>query len=261
MNANEVRHRPESIWIPVQDAILQLAGIRMVRDHYVWVNGLNRNSTVLDLGANVGDFTAEITKSVGCRCVAVEPNSTNFSRIPSAPTVTLIHGAAWATDGVLTLFMSDDAEAHTVVVPSASEAPGRSESVEAICYQTILRRAGVSAVDLMKLDIEGAEWKFLGAMNDEDLAAIAQITVEFHDFVPSLRDYVETDSIRLRLARIGFVCVTDTRRGTYNTLFLNRNRGATSIRVRGLLALVGFLGKLRRWDNGIRRRLGLPLNG
>ena len=53
--------------------------------------------------------------------------------------------------------------------------------VPVIGFHEFLAQHGLKSVDLLKLDIEGAELELLSALTSP--SNIAQITVEFHDFM------------------------------------------------------------------------------
>ncbi len=52
-----------------------------------------------------------------------------------------------------------------------------------ITFRELRRRAGVDRIDLLKIDIEGAEIGMFDDCTDEELSSIGQITVEFHAFL------------------------------------------------------------------------------
>lgn len=95
--------------------------------------------------------------------------------------------------------------------------------VDSVTLEGFLRLAGVPRADLVKLDIEGAEFAMFEAASDETLAAIGQLTVEFHDFLdPSLEPACR--AIIARLERLGFTALRFTRQHHGDMLFLNRRR-------------------------------------
>jgi FkbM family methyltransferase len=102
------------------------------------------------------------------------------------------------------------------------DAPGAGTvQVEGVTFETLKARAQVDFVDLVKLDIEGAEFDFFDASSDADLANVGQWSVEFHDFLdPTLAPKV-AEVIR-RLEGLGFEAIVMTRRGHGDVLFLNR---------------------------------------
>ena len=74
----------------------------------------------------------------------------------------------------------------------------------------------IDANDLLKVDIEGAEWDLFDSLSDEDFAKIGQITVEFHDFVfPSMRE--RSEKIIKRLKDMGFSFISKEKHWHHGT--------------------------------------------
>ena len=71
-----------------------------------------------------------------------------------------------------------------------------------------MRRFGLQRVDVLKLDIEGAEFQVLSESPAHVLQSIGQITVEFHDFLPAWRDAKHMAGVRQRLQSLGFLAVS-----------------------------------------------------
>ncbi len=234
----------------LQAALLSWAGIRTIRDHYVWTSGLSSHSVVLDLGANVGEFSKLVTRDFGCRCVAVEPEAANFSKI-SGDRIVKLQVAAGSNDGVASLFKFSNEECHSLFLENYSRAERQgSEIVNVLSFRSILASSGASTVDLMKLDIEGGEWSFLASLTDMEIQDIRQITVEFHDFIPELRRQSRTAETRSRLGNLGFICIEDIYVGSYNTLFLNTRKVPFIVKM--LAKSVVLIGNIRNWKNGLR---------
>jgi FkbM family methyltransferase len=56
--------------------------------------------------------------------------------------------------------------------------------LDGITLETFLNTQRIELVDLLKIDIEGAEEAVFNSTRDATLCNIKQITIEFHDFVP-----------------------------------------------------------------------------
>jgi hypothetical protein len=120
-----------------------------------------------------------------------------------------------------------------------------SESVEMVTLGEFLRRASVDHIDLLKLDIEGAEIDMFNSADDRDLQSAAQITAEFHDFIyPELASAVAR--IRERMSDIGF-WVLPFSLDSSDVLFLNKKSGVSA-------AEVAYLRSVVRYGKGIVRR-------
>ena len=122
------------------------------------------------------------------------------------------------------------------------------QPVEMITLAELRRRTHAQRVDLLKLDIEGAEIDLFNACSDEELQSVMQITVEFHDFLyPELKSPVT--QIRRRMRDIGFWVLPFALDNT-NVLFINRKTDVS-------FAEFAYLRTIVRCREGALRRLRL----
>jgi hypothetical protein len=99
----------------------------------------------------------------------------------------------------------------------------RSITVEGRSLGRIIATLPAGVIDLVKMDIEGAEIAVLDSLADEHLARIAQLTVEFHgdpEFGFSLSGPVER-TLR-QLSQRGFIVIDPSRPRRRNVLLVNR---------------------------------------
>jgi FkbM family methyltransferase len=119
-------------------------------------------------------------------------------------------------------------------------------TVDGVTLPDLLARHALEHVDLLKVDIEGAELAVFETTPDHTLLACDQVSVEFHDFLdPSLAPAV-TATIR-RFGQLGFACFRGSLTERDDMLFLNprikpRNAEMLWMKVRYL------------WLRGARRR-------
>jgi len=208
----------------LQTFLIGKSSIRLVEEHYIVTSALSEKSTVFDLGANLGRFSTELAEQFHCVCVALEPAPENVARIPGHPRVRVVQGAIAGRAGTGELQLAADCTANRLIPSHERGAPSagaRSITVPLLDYPALLKRASIQKVDLLKVDVEGAEWDFFDSLTDPDLLSIGQITVEFHDFVQELGEARRTWPVYQRLLRLGFRCVEDPARGSYNVLFVH----------------------------------------
>lgn len=189
-----------------------------ISGHTFLASNLSSRSTVLDLGANRGAFASAVKQRWGCRIHSVEPAPSLAEALSAIPGIEVYQVAVSASGGEL-LFRVDpcnsessaiarEADEHTIVVPGTT--------LEALAER-------VGQIDLLKMDVEGAEVEILGSAPDPLLEAIPQLTVEFHDFKPSAG--VSAAMVRRVLARmrsLGFVVFVNTIWTFGDVLFVNR---------------------------------------
>jgi FkbM family methyltransferase len=132
---------------------------------------------VLDLGANIGSFSLYVFSVFpAARVYAYEASAqtmqllTETRRLNSTLNWTIENAAAWREDGSVSFET-------TALSPSGHVSVNGSECVRAVSLETILLQTG--NVDLMKVDIEGAEEALL-AGKESGLLAIKNLIVELH---------------------------------------------------------------------------------
>lgn len=150
---------------------------------------LKPGHTVVDVGANVGYFTALAAQRVGPagRVVAIEPSPYAFGRLrrmlPANCTAENI-GLSDAP-GELALYLDASAGNHT---PTMSlEAPeGAAHEYARVPVETlddVAARLGIERIDLMKIDVEGHEPRILaGARRLCEAGKVRAVLCEFNEF-------------------------------------------------------------------------------
>lgn len=161
---------------------------------------LGPGSVVVDLGAYRGDFAQSILQRYGCRLFLSEPVPSFVdalvTRFAHASEVTVLPFAVGGSDGQLELAVDNDATSSFKAGTSAITVPVRSADV-------VFRELGLARIDLLKINVEGAEYDILHSLVDGGLInGIQNIQVQFHDFVPdAARRLAE---LRARLAATHF---------------------------------------------------------
>jgi FkbM family methyltransferase len=187
--------------------------------HTLHPKHLGTNATVLDLGANCGHFAQAITRRFDCNCVAVEPSPIPFDAIPVTSRISKIQAAVADKSGTMLFHVASESVASSLVRRASSHL--ESIEVRVFSLADLLAHGGWSRIDLLKIDIEGAEIGMLAACPDEILACIAQISVEFHDFC-DITPEVDVKETLARLHGLGFYSVRMSRIGHQDTWLINR---------------------------------------
>lgn len=142
-------------------------------------------ATVLDLGASTGVFAVFAAASApGARIIAYEPMRGAFELLVenvrrNDADVVCHNAAVTATGAEAALYIDGEGLFFPSLVPPASRA--RSVSVPSVTLEQVLERDRLSTVDLLKLDIEGAEYEVLYNTPRDCLDRIAEIRMEAHD--------------------------------------------------------------------------------
>jgi FkbM family methyltransferase len=142
--------------------------------------------TVLDIGANMGFFACPAA-AVAKRVVAVEPLSgyvdilrRNVSR-NKLNNVVVLHGAATATSGEqisMTVWYTKFGELKTGT--PRRKARVATEVAAGLSMVDIFRQGGIERCDLLKMDIEGAEYVLFDSTPDHIWNRIDRVIMETH---------------------------------------------------------------------------------
>ena len=129
---------------------------------YIQDTDAQRVRSILDCGANIGDETVKFWLQYPlATIVAVEPNALNFSFLQrntaSLDRIVLKHAGVWYRSARLRVVTGDSNEAFSVQEDLACCHDSRKESVRAVTVNGLVEEQGWSTVDILKLDIEGAD--------------------------------------------------------------------------------------------------------
>ncbi len=139
---------------------------------------------IVDAGANIGMATLYYAQRFPqARIIAIEPEESNFAMLKlncgHLANVTLLQAALWGEAKELG-FCDAQAEkwAFAVAERSAeSSAPG----IRGLTVPEILEMVTPAGIDLLKLDIEGAELALFSANPQAWLSSVGRIVIELHD--------------------------------------------------------------------------------
>jgi FkbM family methyltransferase len=150
--------------------------------------------TIVDLGANIGMASLYYAHAYPeARIVAVEAEASNFEvllrNVRPYPKILPIHAAIWNRDGEVAMTTPPEADGgidKTIFI--AHE--GEGTRVRAITMRTLMEDARISSIDLLKVDIEGAEKEVFETAR-EWIQNVRCIAIELHDrFKPGCRPAV-----------------------------------------------------------------------
>jgi FkbM family methyltransferase len=142
-------------------------------------------ATIVDLGAYRGFYVAyAYTKYPRATIYAFEPFQPNYVQLRAnamlnalAPhRLKMFDVAVSSQSGTVDLFgASDSAMLHSTVFESADQL-----RVPATTVRGIMIQHGLTTIDILKIDVEGAEFDIFTAMDDTTLAHIGTIVAELH---------------------------------------------------------------------------------
>ena len=140
-------------------------------------------SSILDAGANAGYATRFFRQRYPrAAVIAVEPDPENcqvFRRnTVHLRDVQLIQGGLWGMAGWLRVAQPDASKSELRLEVATGEGP---DALRAYTIPDLLREQGWSSVDLIKLDVEGAEREIFAAGDVGWLHGTRALIVELHD--------------------------------------------------------------------------------
>jgi FkbM family methyltransferase len=140
---------------------------------------------IVDAGANIGMATLYFaTQYPGARIMAIEPEPSNFKILQQncsgLANVTLLEAALWPlAQPVGIMNPQDEKFAFTVAaVVGEGSLAGRIPTVN---VPELLKKTAGGRIDLLKLDIEGAEWELFSINPESWLDKVQVIAIELHD--------------------------------------------------------------------------------
>lgn len=176
------------------------------RDEY----GLDRFApgsldTVIDVGAHLGFFALRASR-LARRVISFEPSGDNIDllrgNVSHLPNVKVERAAVADMAGELTFHVSSIPSASSLI-PVARHPVTRTETVRALTLADAFREHGIETCDLLKLDVEGAEYAILFKMPDELWPRIRRVCLEY-DPVPGAPREWSGEGLERKLSEAGY---------------------------------------------------------
>lgn len=137
--------------------------------------------TIVDAGANCGVSSVFYANQFPqAKIWAIEPEPSNYAALvknaEKYPNITPIRGALWSTDGEVELFspalkFQDWGKWGFAVKPG--------HGCRALTMPTLMREIGVDAIDILKIDVEGAEREIFS--DPVWIDRVRVLAIELHD--------------------------------------------------------------------------------
>lgn len=149
------------------------------------INRINKKGveTIVDLGSNIGFSVVHFkSKYPNARVIAVEPEKKNFDllqkNVAEYKDVRCMNYAVWHTAKNLDIFDSGLGEYGYRVVEGNDKQVG---SVPSITMDEIMAQNNIDVIDILKVDIEGAEKELFTYNFESWLPKVRCIVIELHD--------------------------------------------------------------------------------
>jgi FkbM family methyltransferase len=169
---------------------------------------IGKDSVVLDVGANIGAFSVFAAKRAK-RVFAIEALPQNFKLLQKnleandLNNVVCENIALTSKRGKIDFYPGKtNLGGSSMYIKTYS---GKKTMVEGITLDSFFSRYNIKHIDVMKMDIEGAEYDVL--LNTKSLSRIKSIAMEFHEGIS--QDHTYLDIVR-KLSSEGFVVYIPT---------------------------------------------------
>lgn len=187
-------------------------GLAYIEPNFLYLPTLKPDSIVIDAGCSYeADFSVNMIRNHKAKAYAVDPTLKHKSALEKLETAYGKHFvhlpfAIASVDGTLTFHESKTNESGSLMDDHTNVKRDETISYEvpAVTLRSLLDKIGVNSVDILKLDIEGAEYQLLGNIRPEDLSPFKQIFIEFHHHAVSRYSQADTEKIARRIGDFGF---------------------------------------------------------
>lgn len=143
----------------------------------------NEPKVIFDVGANIGLASILFANRYPqAQIIAVEPERSNYEllcrNVAPYPNIKTIECGVWYRDSWLTISNPDDEKWAMQVIESTESSDDR---IQGFSLLTLMERFSVSTIDLLKVDIEGAEVELFGDGFEDWIDCVGVLMVELHD--------------------------------------------------------------------------------
>jgi len=142
-------------------------------------------NTVLDIGANVGLWTKYILSKGAKKVFCFEPNKEAINHLRNTlkdNTNTFIFDKAVYKENTSLEFFVDESNSITSSIYSI-QGHVPSYKIDAITLEEAIEQTGEDFIDLVKIDIEGAEFDIIENLSIETASRVETFLIEYHDFL------------------------------------------------------------------------------
>jgi FkbM family methyltransferase len=155
-----------------------------IAGHTTFRPAIRPSPVILDVGANRGAFTAAFRGRFGGEAIFVEANPALAADLEPTPKGRVLNYAVASTNGPTAFNIARNDEGSSLLsLPDSSPfdcTVDRTMTVEGRTLDAILTEVGEPSIDVLKMDIEGAELDILADLTESVARRVAQLTVEFH---------------------------------------------------------------------------------
>ncbi len=140
---------------------------------------------IIDAGANIGSASIYFARRFpNARIIAVEPEKDNFEMLcknaEPYPNIVPIQAALWSERTMREIQDRHTGSLGFTISETTNRKQATGQKVDCLTIQDLMEQHGIDRIDLLKMDIEGAEKEVLGN-SDGWINKVNALTAELHD--------------------------------------------------------------------------------
>lgn len=148
------------------------------------IGKLDANSIVVDGGGYKGEWSKYILKQFGCKVYIFEPHPENMAKVRNLvgddKNAVLIQKALFGKNGTQKLRMTPNADGYSLYDRSKNRRIINEINVPTVRLDTFMEEFKIPHIDLIKLNVEGAEVDILMSLDKSTASKIKRITFAEH---------------------------------------------------------------------------------
>ncbi len=185
---------------------------------------LSADSVIVDVGLGEDvSFSRSLMEAYRCRVHGFDPTPRAIAYVKSlACESLLVHEFGVSGGSGRAVFYLPNNESHVSGSLIAEQHVGRTQiEVNLLGMKDVLRTIGADRIDVLKVDIEGAEYDLLASAEFRDCAhSVGILCIEFHHRWPSYGRGATLNAVRT-LRELGFSCAWRSRSTNEEFTFVN----------------------------------------
>jgi len=210
---------------------------------------LDNQRVVLDIGANVGLWTKYILSKGAGKVYCFEPNLKAIDHLKNTLkediNTQIVEKAVYKEKATLQFHVDDSNSLISSLIPEPGKSP--SYDVDAITLEDAINLTGHQNIDLVKIDIEGAEFEIIENLQQEIADRIDSFLIEFHDFYFD-NGMHKVDALEQKIKDLGF---TTYRLPGYKVIYASKIRKNYWLNRKGIIESRNLFdtSKVFTWEN------------
>lgn len=203
---NTILNFPKAKWL----------GISYLPPNYIYIDRFSESSTIIDVGCGfLAEFSCFLIEKYKLTAIGIDPtlkHKSHLQKIEKKYNGRFIHiPAVVARQNESVVFYETLEHESGSLLPQHTNILKdhfRTYSVESMNLTALLKRTDLSQVDLVKLDLEGAEYELLQNCTKEELLPFRQLFIEFHHLAVNNYSKEDTQQIVKRIKNFGYKAFT-----------------------------------------------------